>query len=50
MLNQPVHMRDQISNRIEIVMQESKPSLLFKLEELSLPILFILVFVLGMHV
>ncbi|NOT13458.1 MAG: hypothetical protein HOP23_16810 [Methylococcaceae bacterium] len=50
MLQQPVHMRDQISNRIEIIMQENKPSLLFKVEELSLAVLFILVFVLGLNV
>jgi hypothetical protein len=43
-------MRDQISNRIEIIMQDNKPSLLVKAEEFSVAILLILVFVWGLSV
>ncbi len=50
MIQQPIHMRDQISNRIEIIMQDNKPSLLVKAEELSVVILLALVFVWGLSV
>lgn len=50
MLNQPVHMRDQISNRIEIIMQENKPALLLKAEEYSVVLFLVVIFVLGLNV
>lgn len=50
MLQQPVHMRDQISNRIELIMQDNKPSFLVKAEEVSVALLLVLVFVLGASV
>jgi hypothetical protein len=43
-------MRDQITNRIEIIMQGNKPSFLVKAEEFSVAFLLVLVFVLGASV
>ena len=50
MIQQHVHMRDQIRNRIEIIMQDNKPSLLIKAEECSVALLLILVFVWGLSI
>lgn len=50
MLQQPIHMRDQITNRIEIIMQDNKPPLLVKAEEFSVALLLVFVFVLGLSV
>ncbi len=44
MLNRKVHMRDQVTNRIEIIMQESRFSFMHQLEELSIGVLLIAVF------
>lgn len=50
MLQQPVHMRDQINNRIELIMQDNKQSFLAKAEEISVALLLVLVFLLGASV
>ena len=47
MLQKSVHMRDQINNRIEIIMQDDEPSFLYKAEEFSVAVLLVLIFVLG---
>ena len=44
MLNKKVHMRDQVTNRIEIIMQEDRFSLMHQLEELSIAGLLVAVF------
>lgn len=47
MLNKKVHMRDQVTNRIEMIMQEGSYSLMHQLEEISIAVLLIAVFVVG---
>jgi hypothetical protein len=47
MLNKNVHMRDQVTNRIEVIMQENRFSLMHQLEEISIAVLLIAVFVVG---
>ncbi len=47
MLNKNVHMRDQVTNRIEVIMQEGKFSLMHQLEEISIAVLLIAVFIVG---
>jgi hypothetical protein len=47
MLNKNVHMRDQVTNRIEVIMQEGRFSLMHQLEEISIAVLLIAVFVVG---
>jgi hypothetical protein len=44
MTNKNVHMRDQVTNRIEMIMQENKLSLIHQLEELSVAVLLVAVF------
>jgi hypothetical protein len=50
MLQQPIHMRDQVTNRIEIIMQDNKPSIFIKAEEFSVAALLVLVFVIGLSI
>lgn len=47
MINKHVHMRDQVTNRIELIMQENRFSLMHQLEEVSIAVLLIAVFVVG---
>lgn len=47
MINKHVHMRDQVTNRIELIMQENRFSFMRQLEELSIAVLLIAVFVVG---
>jgi len=50
MLQQPTHMRDQITNRIEIIMQDNKIPFLVKAEEYSVALLLVLIFLLGLSI
>lgn len=47
MINRHVHMRDQVTNRIEMIMQENRFSLMHQLEELSIAVLLVAVFLVG---
>ena len=47
MLKKKVHMQDQIPNRIEIIMQEGRLSLMNQLEEISIAVLLVAVFWVG---
>jgi hypothetical protein len=47
MLKRKVHMQDQIPNRIEIIMQEGRLPLMHQLEEISIAVLLVAVFVVG---
>jgi len=47
MINKHVHMRDQVTNRIDMIMQENRFSLMHQLEELSIAVLLVAVFVVG---
>jgi len=40
-------MRDQVTNRIDMIMQENRFSLMHQLEELSIAVLLVAVFVVG---
>jgi hypothetical protein len=47
MINKNVHMRDQVTNRIEMIMQEGRISYMHQLEELTIAVLLVAVFVVG---
>ncbi len=47
MINKNVHMRDQVTNRIEMIMQENRFSLMHQLEEFSIAALLVAVFLVG---
>lgn len=47
MLNKNVHMRDQVTNRIDLIMQESRFSFLHQLEDISIAVLLVAVFWVG---
>jgi hypothetical protein len=47
MTHKNVHMRDQVTNRIEMIMQESRFPYMHQLEELSIAVLLVAVFVVG---
>jgi hypothetical protein len=47
MINRHVHMRDQVTNRIEMIMQENRFSLMHQLEEFSIAVLLVAVFFVG---
>lgn len=47
MLNRKVHMCDQVTNRIEIIMQEGRFSVMHQLEEFSIAMLLVVVFLVG---
>ena len=47
MINKNVHMRDQVTNRIDMIMQENRFPFMHQLEELSIAVLLIAVFVVG---
>lgn len=44
MLNKNIHMRDQVTNRIEIIMQESSHPIRHQLEEISIAVLLVAFF------
>ena len=47
MINRHVHMRDQVTDRIDMIMQEGRFSLMHQLEELSIAVLLVAVFLVG---
>ncbi len=47
MINKNVHMRDQVTNRIQMIMQEGRFSSIHQLEELSIAVLLVAVFLFG---
>jgi hypothetical protein len=47
MIKKNIHMQDQITNRIEIIMQEGRLSLMHQLEEISIAVLLVAVFWVG---
>lgn len=49
MLKRKIHMQDQIPNRIDIVMQESRLPLMQQLEEVSIAVLLVAVFLVGIN-
>ncbi|MEQ1739689.1 MAG: hypothetical protein ABL884_07260 [Methyloglobulus sp.] len=49
MLNKNVHMRDQVTNRIEMIMQEGRFSLMHQLEGFSIAALLLAVFLVGVE-
>jgi hypothetical protein len=49
MINKNVHMRDQVTNRIELIMQEGRFSFVRQLEEISIAVLLVAVFLLGIR-
>lgn len=50
MLKQQVHMRDQVTNRIELIMQEHKPTLIDQLEHISITLILVVFFLFGVSV
>lgn len=49
MLKKNIHMQDQIPNRIEIIMQEGRFPWLYQLEEISVAVLLVAVFLVGVR-
>jgi hypothetical protein len=47
---QPVHMHDQMTHKIDLIMRGDKPPLLEQLEEVSVTVLLVLVFVIASQV
>lgn len=45
MLHQRIHMRDQVTNRVEIIMGDGKPPFVERLEELATSLLFVVIIV-----
>ncbi len=45
MLQQRIHMRDQVTNRVEIIMNDGKPPFMERLEELATSLLFVVIIV-----
>lgn len=50
MLHQPVHMRDQVTNRIELIMQEHKPTFIEQLEQVSISLILVVFFLFGVSI
>ena len=50
MLHQPVHMRDQVTNRIELIMQEHKPTFIEQLEQVSITLILVIFFLFGVSI
>ncbi|MDD5581288.1 MAG: hypothetical protein PHY16_18715 [Methylobacter sp.] len=46
-MQHPVHMHDQMTNKIELIMRGDKPPLLERLEEVSVTVLLVLVFLVS---
>ncbi|CAA9890516.1 conserved hypothetical protein [Candidatus Methylobacter favarea] len=49
-MKQPVHMHDQMTNKIDLIMRGDKPPLLERLEEVSVTVLLVLVFIISSQV
>lgn len=45
MLQQRIHMRDQVTNRLEIIMGDDKPPFIERLEEFATSLLFIAIII-----
>jgi len=45
MLQQRIHMRDQVTNRIEIIMGDGKPPIAERLEEFATSLLFVVIII-----
>lgn len=45
MLQQRIHMRDQVTNRVEIIMEDSKPPFAERLEEFATSLLFAVIII-----
>jgi hypothetical protein len=43
----PIHMRDQMTHKIDLIMRGDKPRLLESLEEVSVAVLLVLVFIIA---
>lgn len=43
MLQQRIHMRDQVTNRVEIIMKDGNPSFSQRLEEFATSLLFAII-------
>jgi hypothetical protein len=50
MIHKHVHMQDQVTNRIQEIMQEDKFRLWYQLEEMSVMILLVALFVVSVGV
>lgn len=50
MLHQPIHMRDQVTNRIELIMQEHKPAVIFQLEKVSVTLILVVLILFGVSI
>jgi hypothetical protein len=46
-MQHPVHMHDQMTHKIDLIMRGDKPSLLEQLEEVSVTVLLVLVFLVS---
>jgi hypothetical protein len=45
MLQQRLHMRDQVTNRVEIIMEDGKPPLAERLEEFATSLIFVVIII-----
>lgn len=45
MLQQRIHMRDQVTNRVELIMGNGKPPLTERLEEFATSLLFVTIII-----
>ncbi len=45
MLQQRIHMRDQVTNRVEIIMEDGKPPFAERLEEFATSLLFVVIII-----
>ncbi len=50
MLQQRLHMRDQVTNRVEIIMGDGKPPLSQRLEEFTTSLLFAVIVILLIRI
>jgi len=50
MTENKVHMRDQVTNRVAMIMGEDQPGILERLEEYAVMLIFMLIFVLLLRV
>lgn len=50
MTEKRVHMRDQVTNRVAIIMEEDHPGILQRIEEYAVMLIFMLIFVALMRV
>jgi len=45
MLQQRIHMRDQVTNRVKIIMEDAKPPFAERLEEFATSLLFVVIII-----